>query len=129
MIITLAAIFYFMYRHEPASIENEADNFPEETLLAGSWMRTDGGYVIQVDDVGENGKLTAKYYNPSPINVARSEWSREAGTLKLFVELRDRNYPGSKYLLSYLRDDDKLAGDYFQAVQGVTFYVEFTRLK
>jgi len=48
---------------------------------------------------------------------------------ELTVELRDVNYPGSTYTLNYLPDRDILAGDYYQAVQGLTFYVEFVRKK
>ena len=129
MIITLAAILYFLLRDEPGGIGKESGNYLEEKLLAGSWVRTDGSYVIHVENVAEDGRLTAKYYNPSPINVSRSEWSKDAGTIKLFVELRDINYPGSKYLLNYLPDDDILAGDYYQAVQGITLYVEFKRIE
>jgi hypothetical protein len=43
--------------------------------------------------------------------------------------MRDVNYPGSKYTLSYLPDKDILAGEYFQAVESLTFYVEFIRKK
>ena len=45
------------------------------------------------------------------------------------IVLRDVNYPGSKYSLNYLPDRDILAGEYFQAVEGLTFYVEFARDK
>jgi hypothetical protein len=67
--------------------------------------------------------------HPKPINVGSSNWEESYGNLKVIVELQDINYPGSKYTLSYLQDRDILAGDYFQAVQGLNFYVEFTRNK
>jgi hypothetical protein len=43
--------------------------------------------------------------------------------------MRDVNYPGSIYSLNYLPDRDILAGEYYQAVEGLTFYVEFARNK
>lgn len=60
--------------------------------------------------------------------VARAEWRREDGALRLFVELRDVNYPGSTYTLSFAPERDRLAGIYFQAVERQTFDVEFVRL-
>jgi hypothetical protein len=51
------------------------------------------------------------------------------GNLKAIVEMRDVNYPGSIYSLNYLPDRDILAGEYYQAVEGLTFYVEFARNK
>ncbi len=79
--------------------------------------------------MNEDGTLNAQYFNPNPINVGKANWEESHGNLTITVELRDVNYPGSTYTLSYLPDRDVLAGDYFQAVQGATFYVEFVREK
>jgi len=38
--------------------------------------------------------------------------------------MRDVNYPGSINSLNYLPDRDILAGEYYQAVEGLTFYVD-----
>jgi DNA modification methylase len=62
-----------------------------------------------------------------PYNVGKANWEESNGSLKIIIELRDVNYPGSTYTLSYLPDRDVLAGDYYQAVEGITFYVEFAR--
>jgi hypothetical protein len=48
--------------------------------------------------------------------------------LKVFVELRARNYPGSSYTLTYDREYDQLRGIYFQAVQQQSFNVSFVRM-
>jgi hypothetical protein len=48
--------------------------------------------------------------------------------LKVFVELRARNYPGSSYTLTYDREHDQLRGIYFQAVQQQSFNVSFVRM-
>jgi len=45
------------------------------------------------------------------------------GIIKAFVELRDVNYPGSKYNLQYDAGIDRLKGTYFQAVYGETYDV------
>lgn len=68
-------------------------------------------------------------FNPNPINVGSAKWEESYGNLKIVVEMRDVNYPGSTYTLNYLPDRDILAGEYYQAVEGLTFYVEFTRVK
>ena len=47
--------------------------------------------------------------------------------MKLFVELRDVNYPGSTYSLRYDPARDVLEGAYFQAMEQQTFDVSFVR--
>ena len=97
--------------------------------LIGKWVRPDGGYIIEIKEIGKDGTLKAAYYNPRPINVARAEFSKKDDTLTVFIELRDVNYPGSKYNLKYDPKSDRLIGTYFQAVQGETYDVEFARSK
>ena len=95
--------------------------------LAGKWLRPDGGYILELGDVGSVGALQAKYNNPKSINVHRASWQSTEGKVTLFVELRDVNYPGSAYNLQYDPASDRLKGKYFQAVIGQTFEVEFVR--
>ena len=71
--------------------------------------------------------MLAQYFNPKPINVETANWESISGDLKIIIEMKDVNYPGSTYTLNYLPDKDMLAGEYYQAVEGLTFYVEFTR--
>jgi hypothetical protein len=97
--------------------------------LTGRWLRPDGGYVIEIRSAQTNGVLDAGYFNPRPINVSRAEWRHDSGRLQVFIELRDANYPGSTYTLRYAPQQDRLVGDYFQAVQQQTFAVEFVRQK
>jgi hypothetical protein len=101
----------------------------EKKLLVGEWVRTDAGYLIKIINVKVDGTLEAQYFNPNPINVGNATWQENYGNLEVIVELKDVNYPGSIYTLSYLPDRDVLAGNYFQAVQGLNFYVEFARNK
>lgn len=97
--------------------------------VQGRWQRGDGDYVIDIRKVEADGTLTVAYLNPRPINVAKAEASMAGGALKVFVELRDVNYPGSIYQLTYDPAADRLRGTYFQAALRETYDVEFTRLK
>ncbi len=99
----------------------------DKQSLQGSWVRTDADYQIKLSDVLDNGNIKAQYFNPRSINVSKSDWINAEGFLKVYIELRDENYPGSNYNLTYIPERDMLVGDYFQAVEGVTYYVEFTR--
>ena len=97
--------------------------------LKGRWQRPDGGYVIEIKEVLPDGKLTAAYYNPRSINVSQAEARKDAGAVKVFIELRDQNYPGATYNLTFDPEHDVLAGAYFQPLAGETYQVEFQRLK
>ncbi len=97
--------------------------------LAGRWLRPDGGYVLELKDIREDGSLKASYFNPRPINVHLAKWSREKGVLNLFVELRDTNYPGSKYTVQYDPKTGRLKGTYFQAMEKQTYNIEFFRVQ
>ena len=98
------------------------------TRLVGRWLRPDGGYVVELRQAGEHGELPAGYFNPRPIHVSQSKWSRVAGALQVFIELRDVNYPGSTYTLAYDPAGDRLSGIYYQAALQQQFDVEFQRL-
>ena len=102
---------------------------PNTQRLIGSWMRTDGGYIIAVRRVEPEGRVDAAYFNPRPINVSRAEAAVKGNTAKLFIELRDEGYPGSTYTLEYDSTNDALAGVYFQAALQQSFNVIFVRLK
>lgn len=100
---------------------------PALQKLAGRWMRTDGGYVVEIRSVEPGGKVDAAYFNPRPIHVARAEASPQGGTVRFFMELRDVNYPGSTYDLRYDPGRDVLEGTYFQAVERQLYDVSFVR--
>jgi hypothetical protein len=102
---------------------------PAFEKLKGRWERPDGGYVIEVRNVEPGGMMKAAYFNPLPINVAKAEASQDGGVVHIFIELRDVNYPGSTYNLTYDPADDCLKGIYFQAAMGQTFDVYFVRLQ
>jgi len=132
--LVLAAAAFAVFRpsstpvHTSAALASKADEVGAERLV-GRWLRPDGGYVLEIRRAQAGGRLDAAYLNPRPINVSRAEWRREGGRLRVFIELRDVNYPGSTYTLSYVPEQDRLVGAYFQAVQQQTFDVEFVRQK
>jgi hypothetical protein len=107
----------------------QADPLAMYQKLQGRWQRGDGGYIIDIRGVDAVGKLTAAYLNPQPIHVAKAEASILGDTLRVFIELRDVNYPGSTYQLAYDPAADRLAGTYFQAALRQSYDVEFSRLK
>ena len=98
-------------------------------LLKGRWQRQDGGYVLEIRAVRDDGELDASYLNPRPIRVFKAEASQGGGAVRVFVELRDVNYPGSTYDLRYDAKSDALSGVYFQAVEKQKFDVAFVRLR
>jgi hypothetical protein len=97
--------------------------------ILGRWVRPDGGYILDLKEIGKDGTLKAAYFNPTPINVYRAELGREQGAITILVELRDVNYPGSTYNLIYDPPMDRWVGTYFQAVQKVSYNIEFMRSK
>ena len=106
-----------------------AGNLAAFQKLEGRWQRGDGGYILDIKTAAADGKLSAAYLNPRPINVARAEASLAGDALGVFIELRDVNYPGSTYDLTYDPAGDRLRGTYFQAALRETYEVEFERLK
>ena len=101
----------------------------EPLKVVGRWQRTDGGYILELTNPTFDGRLTAAYFNPRPINVSRSGWVFEQGNLLVLVELRDQGYPGSTYTLAYQPDTDRLVGIYFQAAAQQQFEVVFQRIE
>jgi hypothetical protein len=115
-------------RATPKPRKTVSDTPAQYRPLLGEWVRPDGGYVLAVKDIADDGKATVGYFNPRPIKVGRAEARIEDdGALGLFVELRDRNYPGSTYTLGYDSEGDQLVGVYFQAMQRASYDVVFVR--
>ena len=110
-------------------VKPQAQKTFDRSILVGDWIRTDAEYRIAISELRDDGTLKAGYFNPNAINVGKAGWSFSEGTMKIYVELRDDNYPGSNYNLVYYPDKDLLAGKYFQAVEGVTYDVGFFRKK
>jgi len=119
---------------EPSSTVSESEVgkpriYIDSSVLVGDWVRTDAPYEIKISELSGNGVLKVGYFNPRSINVGKSSWSPADGAIKIYIELRDVNYPGSNYDLTYFPRNDTLVGKYFQAVEGVTYDVGFSRKK
>ena len=112
-----------------ATSSEAAARHPEFEKLKGGWRRPDGGYILAIKSMGENGAMDAEYFNPNPIHVAKAAASQDGGITKVFIELRDVNYPGSTYTLTYDPARDRLKGIYYQAVERQRYEVVFERMK
>ena len=110
----------------PAAATASSRNYDK---LKGKWERPDGGYVVEVRSIDTEGKMDAGYFNPSPIKVSIARAYQEGGDIKVFIELRDENYPGCTYKLAYDAKSDQLFGQYYQASMQQTYDVAFGRLK
>ena len=97
--------------------------------LIGRWQRTDAGYIIEIRGIDSDGKITAGYFNPRPINVSQAQATVQKSYIKVEIELRDTGYPGSRYTLIYDQPKDRLIGFYYHAVSGQNFDVVFVRQK
>ncbi len=97
--------------------------------LVGRWVRTDGGYIIEIRNIASDGRMEAGYFNPRPINVSVAEASQTGAGTKVFMELQDAGYPGSTYTLNYDPTKDVLTGFYYQAAMQQNFDVIFARVK
>ena len=95
--------------------------------IKGKWMRSDGGYVLEFKQLKANNELDVAYFNPNPIHVGKARMYEERGFTKVFVELQDVNYPGSRYTLILDAEKTRLVGNYFQATQQVDYEVAFEK--
>ena len=112
-----------------AQDEKHSSAMPGLQILIGNWVRPDGGYVLEVNNIDNNGNVSAFYFNPKPVKVFKAEAAKKRNMIHLMVELRDINYPGSKYNLQYDPGTDTLKGTYYQAVTKQTFDIVFIRNK
>ena len=142
-VATLVAIGFWWWKTKPAGISPPAagptvtsavsptptGNNSEFQKLKGRWRRPDGGYVVEIKSVADGGAMDAAYFNPNPIHVAKAQASQDGAATKVFIELRDVNYPGSTYTLTYEPGRDRLAGIYYQAVERQRYEVVFERIK
>jgi hypothetical protein len=136
VVVFAATVFFPGSRPGDVSADGQEQNKPLKSVggdrtrqLVGRWLRPDGGYELQIEKIAEDGKVSAKYLNPQPINIVEATAGEKDGKLGLFVKFQDTGYPGSYYALEYDAGRDVLAGNYFQAVQGETYEIEFTRIK
>ena len=99
---------------------------PVQKLL-GKWLRSDGGYVLELRSAEISGVLQAGYFNPKSINVSRAIWMQGGTGFQVVVELNDVGYPGATYVLSHDAQSDRLVGKYNQPAMQQSFDIEFVR--
>jgi hypothetical protein len=118
-------------RAAPAGLKLAAERLPSDlrAKMRGRWVRADGGYVLTIQDVAEDGMVTATYANPQPIHIARAQAMTKNGTTSLYVELRDRNYPGNYYVMDFDPIKDQFVGMYNHLGLQQKLEVHFERLK
>jgi uncharacterized protein (DUF2147 family) len=129
VVAIVAAVGFWWSKGRPHGAQPAPASASEFEKLTGRWQRPDGGYILEILNVEPGGKMRAAYFNPRPINVAKAEASRKEGSARVIIELRDVNYPGSTYNLTYDPADDRLKGIYFQAAVMQAFDVYFVRLQ
>ena len=96
-------------------------------ILKGEWIRPDGGYVLKINEINEDGFVGAQYLNPKSIRIQDARISLWNEYLKLVVQFNDTGYEGSNYKLFYHEGKDALVGFYYQAQMDQTFKVVFVR--
>ena len=104
-----------------------AERNTDYSKIVGQWVRASGGYVLDIRNVQSDGRLEAAYLNPKPINVSKALANIKTGRIELFVELRDKYYPGSYYTLTYDSQSDLLIGVYHHLGIGQNINVFFSR--
>lgn len=127
--VAILTLLNFICISAPLAGDSPSIETPAFDVLAGSWTRTDGNYVIRVGGIKADGSVAAEYFNPKQIHVSQANASVEKKLVKLYVKLQGKGYPGSTYSLYYYAEKDALVGFYYQAVLGQTFEVVFLRTR
>jgi hypothetical protein len=107
-------------------VNAQADTEQFEKIV-GRWLRSDGGYVLVIEKTDEEGNLSVQYLNPRPVNVSQAKAETKENALNVFVELKDKYYPGSYYELIYDEKSDKFIGTYHHLGINQAFDVYFVR--
>jgi hypothetical protein len=61
-------------------------------ILKGEWIRPDGGYVLKINKINEDGFVNAEYLNPKSIRIQNARISLWKEYLKLVVQFNDAGY-------------------------------------
>ena len=123
----MAAVHPVQTQADEGSAETHAP--PVLTRLVGRWRRLDGGYILDIKAITDDGKIDATYLNPRAIHVSKAEAITKGGHVIVVVTLQDRGYPGNMYTLTYDPQADRLEGAYHHRGLGRQFEVEFSRLR
>jgi hypothetical protein len=111
-----------------AAVPTKAAALPEPVQkFFGKWVRSDGGYVLEIRGGDLSGVLDAGYFNPKSIHVSRAIWMQGPAGFQVVVELNDVGYPGATYVLSHDSKSDRLVGQYNQPSMQQSFEIDFVR--
>jgi len=125
--LILSLLFFILFTPLQEA-QSQSKNADYEKLI-GRWVRPDGGYVLVINAVDDQGNLDAQYFNPNNINVAKAQANIEEEQIKIYVEMQDVGYPGSNYTLTYDKENGQLVGVYYHAVLKQNFDIYFEREK
>ena len=117
VVVSVATYVVYQHKSKPLDYEN----------LIGKWVRPDGGYILDIKSISADGKVEMTYLNPQPINVSRAQIDTKENGTELFIELRDRNYPGNYYTLTFDPEANRLDGMYHHLGLNQNFDVYFVR--
>ena len=117
IVVSVATYVVYQQKSKPLDYEN----------LIGQWVRPDGGYVLDIKSIESDGRIEMAYLNPRPINVSKAQASTEANKVNLFIELRDRQYPGNYYTLAFDSESKRLIGVYHHLGLNQNFDVYFIK--
>jgi len=126
--LLILSLLFFSLLIQTSHVWSQPETGAYEQLV-GRWVRPDGGYVLVINAVDDQGRLDAGYFNPNDINVAKAKASVEGDQLNIYVEMQDIGYPGSNYTLTYDKENDRLVGVYYHAVLKKNFEIYFIRQK
>ena len=123
----IAQLFFIFLLTALTSIAQSQTPEKNYQEITGRWVRSDGGYVLELKKVRFDGSIEAAYFNPNPINVSKAKAMTKDGEIFIYVELQDVGYPGSNYKLVYKTKIDSLVGIYHHAGIKQNFDVLFAR--
>ena len=113
---------------QPVAESKKGASVPEPVQkFFGKWLRSDGGYTLEIRGGDMSGVIDAAYFNPKSIHVSRAIWMQGPQGFQVVVELNDVGYPGATYVLSYEPKTDQLVGQYNQPAMQQSFDIEFVR--
>ena len=115
--VVVAAFLLYQQRSETA----------DYSPLIGQWVRPDGGYILDIQSIKPDGKIVMAYLNPRKINVSKATAGVKKNKIDIFIELRDRDYPGNYYTLSFEPEANRLVGIYHHLGLNQNFDVYFIR--
>jgi hypothetical protein len=100
----------------------------DRNLIKGVWGRVDAAGEIKITEVLHGGSLKSTFYNPKLIAIEKSIWTNSSGVLRVYILLREDDYPGSSFTLNYVAVRDVLVGVYYDALTQKSYPVTFERV-